>query len=258
MTGKRHIALLCYCVTNTRNGKRYIGITSQGIGKRWALHKYWARHPNKGGCFALSRAIAKYGAASFNIEAIACASDYGALLDLERVLIAQERTHIRSGHGYNLTLGGQGSLGWVPSEATRQAISARAKGRVMPPRSEAYRAAVSARHKGKDMSPETRARISESKTGKPQNVTPEGRARQRAAIAGRVKSESEREKLRVAATGRTRSEAARQKIRAARAVQPVPPKTKEGCAKLSAQKLAYWEAWRCENGRVKGKKTEAQ
>lgn len=58
-----------YCITNLKNGKRYIG-QSINIKKRWYSHKYYLRrgqHTNK----HLQRSFDKYGEKNFKLEILA-------------------------------------------------------------------------------------------------------------------------------------------------------------------------------------------
>jgi len=93
-----------YLVTNTRNGKRYVGATTVSIPKRWARH---CASAGRGDGFALHRAIRKYGESAFTIGLLEEVP--GTLLDLN---LAEIR-HIAVADcmaplGYNLTSGGQG------------------------------------------------------------------------------------------------------------------------------------------------------
>jgi len=60
--------MIIYAITNTVNGKRYIGMTSKPLAKRWAAHKTDAR------CDAsttIAKAIRKHGEVNFRIEVVA-------------------------------------------------------------------------------------------------------------------------------------------------------------------------------------------
>lgn len=113
-----------YCILNTRNGKRYIGITTVAVETRWAGH---VRAANAGSGRLLQRAIRKYGPEAFVIEHIASSSDWGDLCSMERLLIAQEGTMRPA--GYNMTAGGEGMSGysWTPEMRAAQAERRRGK-----------------------------------------------------------------------------------------------------------------------------------
>lgn len=117
--------MLVYCVINTVNGKRYIGVTSVALNVRWNSHTLDARNGAK---TALHRAIRKYGADVFLVEQIASVApggDYRALLALEREIIAQEGTMVPA--GYNLTAGGEGGLGYRHPPEMRAKLSVNTK-----------------------------------------------------------------------------------------------------------------------------------
>lgn len=88
---------------------KYIGITTKPILKRWAQHCQPKRRTT-----ALTKAIKKYGAASFTVSHVASAWDEESLNFLEQILIAQHQTF--GVGGYNLTSGG--SQGMSFSEAS--------------------------------------------------------------------------------------------------------------------------------------------
>lgn len=103
-----------YKVTNTVNGKAYIGVTGGAVRARWLAHLSAARN----GCpFALHRAIRKHGADAFRIQQIATSQTFADLCEAEKVLIAQHGTF--SPHGYNLTRGGEGSDGHAVTPLVR-------------------------------------------------------------------------------------------------------------------------------------------
>lgn len=89
-----------YKITNTINGKVYIGQTIQPLDKRWSQHKRSAR--SKEAC-SIHRAIAKYGEENFTIECL-CNCSIEELDRLEKKYIEDYNSY--SG-GYNETHGGQ-------------------------------------------------------------------------------------------------------------------------------------------------------
>lgn len=109
---------IIYLVTNNSNGKKYIGQTTVGLSKRWNQHKGDSR---KGSGNSLHRAIRKYGEASFTIETIA-ESLSPFLNTLEQFYVRLYCTHVRQ-HGYNMTAGGEGVYGWLPSDETKKRMS---------------------------------------------------------------------------------------------------------------------------------------
>lgn len=98
---------IAYCVTHILDGKKYIGITSCGLPKRWAEHKADCKNPKT----AFHAAMAASGIENFFIEHIASAGSWDDLLMLEQILIEQHDTFWANGNGYNMTAGGgDGSL----------------------------------------------------------------------------------------------------------------------------------------------------
>jgi len=72
------------------------------------------------------QAIQKYGVESFVFNVL-CGGDENSIKQLEVILIAQLNT--KAPHGYNLTDGGEGSIGWKPTIETRKKMSQAHKGR---------------------------------------------------------------------------------------------------------------------------------
>jgi len=105
-----------YCLTNTINGKRYIGQTKSRLSQRLALHVSRSRH---GARYAISHAIAKYGIGAFVHEVLEEGIPEDIVDERERYFIALFRTMDRL-FGYNLTSGG--SQYKRLSEATREKL----------------------------------------------------------------------------------------------------------------------------------------
>lgn len=112
--------MFIYIVTNTANGKQYVGQTTVGVEVRWRSHLKAARSKAKMGCRVLCAAIKKYGPQAFSVEAI----PLGETATQETLDIAERNTITRLGtmvpHGYNLRGGGDGGR---LHEDTRQALS---------------------------------------------------------------------------------------------------------------------------------------
>lgn len=140
-----------YKATNNVNNKVYIGIASN-FKKRKRMHLWVAKNSQKEYTYFghFQRALRFYGSENFT---------WDILLEGETVnkndeirLIAEHQSD-NPEYGYNLTKGGDGNLGWVPSEETRKRISEANMGN---------KSSV-----GRVMSEETRRKISNSKKGKP-------------------------------------------------------------------------------------------
>lgn len=91
-----------YKITNTSNGKVYIGQTRQPLHKRWQQHKRCAMDSNMH--YTLYKAMNKYGIDKFTIECIYECQDE-ELDALEKKYIAEYDSYT---NGYNETRGGQG------------------------------------------------------------------------------------------------------------------------------------------------------
>lgn len=94
-----------YKITNKLNGMLYIGITTCSLEKRWREHKCATR---SGLDTPLYNAMRKHGLGAFEISLVYEGVSREEIEVVEKGLIAQYGTYIRSGGGYNLTLGGGG------------------------------------------------------------------------------------------------------------------------------------------------------
>lgn len=102
-----------YMATNLVNGKRYIGITIRYLSKRKADHLAAA----KGGApTTFARALRKYGIDKFRFEALARLDMYEDAKKMEIFLISSMKPE------YNQSLGGDGYLGYVPTEDAKRKI----------------------------------------------------------------------------------------------------------------------------------------
>ncbi len=166
-----------YLVINRVTGLRYIGITSQVVRNRWLRHVSAALRNVY--ATALHDAIRKYGRDAFDIQILKSFDSYEAMRDAERQLIQEYNTLIP--HGYNMTIGGQGTVGYKWTEEAKSKLSEKTKGRSMAhaiaasnkvtkgqPLSEEHRKKIGASHLGKKNGPhsiEHRAKISAAHRG---------------------------------------------------------------------------------------------
>jgi group I intron endonuclease len=117
--------MLIYRAVNTINEKSYIGKTEKTFDERKFSHLNEAKR-DKG--FAFHAAIRKYGEESFVWEVIDdTISDEVVLNQKEEHYIALYESF--GPKGYNMTKGGEGQKGWVPSEVTRAVWSQQRKGK---------------------------------------------------------------------------------------------------------------------------------
>ena len=184
--------MIIYLVTNTINGKVYVGKTSGSLVRRWKRHCNAAKQPSPP--MHLSCAIRQYGSDAFRVEQIASATSENELNELEREQIQKYRSHL-PGIGYNHTLGGDGfSIGntiragksLLPEHKARISAAARY------PRSEETKERMrAAQQNRKPITAATRIKMSEAGKGRIHGPMPE----------------LQKEKLRLANLGKKRSAA---------------------------------------------------
>ena len=160
------------------NGKIYIGITRETLKRRVMRHIQYAR---EGRNYALSCAIRKYGETSFSSEIIG-GGNWDELKSLE---IAEIKRLRAIGHGlYNMTDGGDGSLGVSLRVETKLKISSSLRGR--------------------KCSDEHRRRVSEAQAGKtiPAEVREKMRQAAKSRVARSPMSEEQKQKIRASLLGK--------------------------------------------------------
>lgn len=146
-----------YVLTNTINGKRYIGITSTSVLDRWRQHMAAAMLRNSQ--TVLHKAIRNYGKDAFLMETIATAKNRDEANQMEIDFIIKHKT--RAPEGYNVAPGGE----YCPV------------------------------NDGRIMGAETRKKLSQAHAGK--KKTPEHVAAMRAALTGRTLSPDHAAKIRL-------------------------------------------------------------
>jgi group I intron endonuclease len=104
-----------YVITNTVNGKRYIGLTCD-VKRRWQDHK--DAHKSRSG--KLYAAMRKYGVKKFALKIITANLSKESANELEQELIRKLGT---ARDGYNCTIGGRGMGGYRHSDQTKKRIS---------------------------------------------------------------------------------------------------------------------------------------
>ena len=102
-----------YVHTNKSNGKKYVGITSQKPEYRWNYGKAYNNNPY------FSSAIKKYGWDGFDHVVLYDFLSKDEAQAKEQELIAAWNTRDRE-YGYNITAGGEGTTGFVPSKELRE------------------------------------------------------------------------------------------------------------------------------------------
>ena len=194
-----------YSITNTINGKRYIG-QSKDIYKRWGKHKSELRN-NKHANQHLQTAWNKYGEGCFLFEILEeCSVDN--LDTLEKQYIAKYKANDRD-FGYCYEDGGH--LNKICSKETRAKIS---KKLMYHPVSEEIIQKLKSSHVGKHLSEEAKKKLSEFNKGK--KLTEDHKAKISASNKGKKLSEEHKAKLSASHMGHKWSEETRQKVKGTR------------------------------------------
>ena len=140
-----------YLITNTVNGKRYVGLTAQSIAQRWKQHITHSQRKTELSR-PICRAIRKHGKGAFSIEPIFSALDREALIEAEKHFI-----HILVPE-YNASSGGETNFS-LENAAYRARLSEKLKAVTRTP--EARRAASERTKKHFINNPEARKRACE-------------------------------------------------------------------------------------------------
>jgi group I intron endonuclease len=129
-----------YQITNTINGKSYVGITKLSLAKRWEIHLGAAKNPK----YPIQHAIQKYGPEFFTIILLEENVDRKYISGLEEPTIQRLQTHITQ-NGYNVAKGGYGGdLGPAASKKRSETIK-----NFSPEKQQQNRARLRARNLGK-------------------------------------------------------------------------------------------------------------
>lgn len=191
-----------YQVTNTKNGKSYIGYTSSTLEERWKEHRKRAR---LGSDYHFHVAIRKHGADSFSPKVLFVEETLKGAKETEILMILDRCPE------YNKTMGGDGTPGhpmtdelrekirantpirkgsehplygakrpdviernkntvWTTERRAQQARTGKANPNFGKPRAEAIKKKISQSNTGKVLSPETRARMSAAAIRRAQTV----------------------------------------------------------------------------------------
>ena len=145
-----------YKITNTLNGKLYVGKTTTPLNQRMASHRCADT--------VIGKAIRKHGWENFNVEVLEECETPEQLNEREIFWIAE--LNCKTPNGYNRSDGGDGATGCSCSDEKRAKLSAANKGKKKSPE---HRAKIGAGNRGKKQTPEAIAKISAARTGK---ITP--------------------------------------------------------------------------------------
>jgi group I intron endonuclease len=181
-----------YLIQNIVNGKCYVGQHSKND-----LYKYWNHtianalnviNTNR----LLYRAIKKYGPECFTIRSLSCPTTKEELNRYEKAYIAFFGTQ-NPDLGYNLTAGGEGTVGWCPTDEWRENMRQLKTGTKLGPPTEEHKEKVRQSKLGKQRKPfsqECLKNMSASQLGRV--TSEETKAKQREASLGKPKSEAHR------------------------------------------------------------------
>ncbi len=143
-----------YLITNTVNGKQYVGQTRQSVRERFRWHMAAYERTTT----PLARAVRKYGPESFTVTVLEKCSTIEQLGDAEARWIHELGT--LAPNGYNVRPGGFHA---PLALETRRKIGEAGKGRVFSPERNAK---ISRALKGREFTPEWREKISQAGTGR--------------------------------------------------------------------------------------------
>jgi group I intron endonuclease len=135
-----------YLVTNIINQKCYIG-WSHNPQRRWAQHCSAAQNNSD---IYFHKALRKYGKENFLCDIIQCFDTEEEVKQAEIYWINSLKEYVIL---YNSTLGGEGTVGWIPSEEFKQHLSEIRSGKQNP-------------FFGKTHAPETLEKMRAASTGK--------------------------------------------------------------------------------------------
>lgn len=129
---------IVYKITNTTTNQIYFGWTIKDLQIRWKRH--WYKAAIKTDYLHLS--MKKYGKDAFMIESVFETDDNEIAKQKEIELIALFQTNISrfpDGNGFNMTDGGEGTIGYVFTQKHKDSLSIALKGK---PKSENHRKSI--------------------------------------------------------------------------------------------------------------------
>lgn len=185
-----------YRITNTTNGKIYIG-QSVDTTRRWYEHKREAAHEKPS--MLISRAIKKYGDNMFKFEVIAGCRSWDDANELETLLVSQHNSLVPN--GYNVSLGGYNapkSEAWKQAlEKWRTSLSPEERAEISRKQSEATQEQIATKGhpaQGTKRTPEQILNLIQARKEYPVDYTPEKRQHMSEAHLGIIDSEETKQK----------------------------------------------------------------
>ena len=156
-----HMANDVYLITNTVNGKKYVGVTKHGY--QFRFHQHILESRTKYHKSILHKAIAKYGEDKFIVEPLEIDVPDELLKEKEKYYIKLYDTFYVNKKGYNMTEGGDGMSGYLHTEATKARISSTLTGHKFP---ESRNKKIQQAMTGREYKEEWRRALSESRKGR--------------------------------------------------------------------------------------------
>lgn len=150
--------MIIYKATNKINGKAYVGQTVFSLENRRDRHIREALN-RKDNCY-FHRAIRKYGIEKFDWEIL---QERDTIEDLNRLEMYYIGLYDTFEKGYNLTLGGKGSIGFKHTKESRKKMS---EVRIGMKPSEGAKKKISESLIGRKFSEETKRKMSKAQSGK--------------------------------------------------------------------------------------------
>lgn len=164
-----------------KNGKVYIGQTTRTLKQRKSNHLNATKKEN----VVFHNAILKYGKENITWSIIDRAESLDELNEKEKYWISYYNSyiHLKNSNGYNMTLGGNSTLGWKPSEETKKKIGEANRKRMQGENNHQYgkrgelstwwgrkhtkeeKKKIGDANRGKVVSEETKKKISEANSG---------------------------------------------------------------------------------------------
>lgn len=166
----------CVYIHITPSNKVYVGITSQNPIKRWNNGLGYNRQ------MYFYRAILKYGWDNIRHEIIISGVSGEEAKHLEKYYISLYQAN-NPDFGYNLTSGGDGTLGFHHSQESRASISIKHTGKKRP---KDVVERIASKNRGRKMSEDSKRKMSEAKL----NQSFETRQKISNALRGKVRSTS--------------------------------------------------------------------
>jgi group I intron endonuclease len=152
--------MIIYKATNKINGNCYIGKTIQSLRNRKQNHKNDSFNRINRYNSYFHQAIRKYGFDNFEWTILVKTDSESKLNALEKLYIA---TYRKMSKLYNMTDGGEGASGCIPSKETRKKMSIASKKHI---RNKEWGEKISKSRKGHIVSEETKEKLKQANLGK--------------------------------------------------------------------------------------------